>query len=56
MNIVILNGSPHKKGTNVYLLDEFIRGTEVAGHQVYHGASARFVSQILPREKDEVYS
>ena len=35
MNIVILNESPHKKGTNAYLLDEFIRGAEDAGRQVY---------------------
>lgn len=35
MNIVILNGSPHKKGTNAYLLDEFIHGAKVAGHSIY---------------------
>ena len=35
MNIVILNGSPHKKGTNAYLLDEFIHGAKEAGHSIY---------------------
>ena len=35
MNIVILNGSPHKNGTNAYLLDEFIRGAKESGHQIY---------------------
>lgn len=34
MNITVLTGSPHKKGTSVLLADEFIRGAQEAGHKV----------------------
>ena len=34
MNIVVLTGSPHKKGTSALLADEFIRGAKEAGHRV----------------------
>lgn len=34
MKILILNGSPHKKGTSALLISEFKRGAEENGHQV----------------------
>ena len=34
MNIVVLTGSPHKKGTSALLADEFVRGAKQAGHKV----------------------
>lgn len=35
MKIVVITGSPHKKGTSALLADEFIRGAEEAGHEVF---------------------
>lgn len=35
MKIVVLNSSPHKKGTSVLLTEEFIRGAAEAGHDIY---------------------
>ncbi|MCH4166319.1 MAG: flavodoxin family protein [Megasphaera sp.] len=35
MKIVVLTGSPHRKGTSALLADNFIAGAEAAGHQVY---------------------
>ena len=35
MNIVIINGSPHKRGTNAYLIDEFMRGVQEKGHSIF---------------------
>lgn len=34
MKIVVITGSPHKKGTSALLADEFIRGAKEAGHEV----------------------
>lgn len=34
MNIVVITGSAHKKGTSSYLADSFIKGAEEAGHVV----------------------
>ena len=34
MKIVVLTGSPHKKGTSALLADAFIAGAEAAGHSV----------------------
>ena len=34
MNIVILSGSPHKKGTSALLADAFTDGARQAGHTV----------------------
>ena len=34
MKILVLTGSPHRKGTSALLADEFIRGAEQAGHEV----------------------
>lgn len=34
MKILILNGSPHKKGTSALLISEFKRGAEENGHHV----------------------
>lgn len=35
MKIVVLTGSPHRKGTSKVLADEFTRGAEEAGHEVF---------------------
>lgn len=35
MKVVVITGSPHKKGTSALLADEFIRGAEEAGHNVF---------------------
>ena len=34
MNILVLTGSPHKKGTSALLAESFIRGAQEAGHVV----------------------
>lgn len=34
MKIVVITGSPHKKGTSALLADEFIKGAVGAGHEV----------------------
>ena len=34
MKILVITGSPHKKGTSALLVSEFIRGAEEAGHEV----------------------
>lgn len=34
MKIVMITGSPHKKGTSALLAEEFVRGAEKAGHSV----------------------
>ena len=40
MNILIINGSPHVKGTSALLMEEFIRGAQEKGHtiHVFHAA------------------
>lgn len=35
MNIIVLTGSPHKRGTSALLADEFIRGAKKSGHNVF---------------------
>ena len=35
MNIVVITGSPHRKGTSSLLAEMFIKGAEEAGHDVY---------------------
>lgn len=35
MEIVVITGSAHKKGTSALLADKFIEGAEKAGHSVY---------------------
>ena len=35
MNIVVITGSPHRKGTSCLLAEMFIKGAEEAGHDVY---------------------
>jgi len=35
MKFVILSGSPHKKGTTNYLLNEFIKGLNENNHEIY---------------------
>ncbi len=34
MKILMITGSPHKKGTSAFLADEFIRGAKDAGHEI----------------------
>jgi multimeric flavodoxin WrbA len=34
MNIIAINGSPHKEGTTALLLEQFIKGAKDSGHQV----------------------
>ena len=36
MNIVVLTGSPHRNGTTSVLTEEFIKGAESKGHNVFH--------------------
>ena len=35
MNILIINGSPHVKGTSALLMEEFIRGAQEKGHTIH---------------------
>ena len=36
MKILLISGSPHKRGTTSVLIDAFLRGAEESGHEVYH--------------------
>lgn len=40
MKVVVLTGSPHKKGTTDLLAEKFIEGAEAAGHEVFRFDSA----------------
>jgi multimeric flavodoxin WrbA len=40
MKITVITGSPRKNGTSNYLADEFIKGAEENGHEVYRFDSA----------------
>lgn len=35
MKLVVITGSPHKRGTSALLAEEFIKGAKEAGHTVY---------------------
>lgn len=35
MKVVIITGSPHKNGTTVCLTEQFIKGAEEAGHEIF---------------------
>ena len=41
MKITVITGSPRKNGTSNYMADEFIRGAQESGHEVYRFDSAR---------------
>ena len=41
MKITVITGSARKNGTSNYMADEFIRGAEESGHEVYRFDSAR---------------
>ena len=52
MKIVLITGSPHKKGTSSALADEFVRGAEEAGHEVFRfDAAYKNVHPCLGCEK-----
>lgn len=36
MKIVVLTGSPRKSGNSAYLAEQFIKGAEEQGHEVFH--------------------
>ncbi len=35
MKILVITGSPHKAGTSEVLAEQFIKGAEKAGHEVF---------------------
>ena len=41
MKITVITGSPRKNGTSNHMADEFIRGAQDSGHDVYRFDSAR---------------
>lgn len=40
MHILVITGSPHKRGTSALLVDAFLEGATAAGHQVERFDSA----------------
>ena len=65
MKITVISGSPHKEGTSAVLVQEFIRGAEEAGHEVYrfdaafrkiHPCMACDKCQFLPRRSTTMIS
>ena len=52
MKAVIITGSPHKNGTTAYLADQFIKGAEEAGHEIFRfDAATRDVYPCIACEK-----
>ena len=52
MKILLISGSPHKAGTTSVLIKAFSKGTESAGHEVYHfNAGEKEVHQCIACEK-----
>ena len=49
MNILVINGSPHVKGTSALLMDEFIRGAQEKGHEIHVFHAARPVTDACLR-------
>ena len=47
MKITVITGSPRKNGTSNYMADEFIRGAEESGHEVYRFDSAKKMLNIV---------
>lgn len=35
MNILSINGSPHKDGTSQYLVEKFMSGASKSGHNIF---------------------
>lgn len=35
MKVVVITGSPHKNGTSATMAEQFIKGAEMAGHEIY---------------------
>ena len=35
MKVSVITGSPHKNGTTAYLTEQFIKGAEEAGHEIF---------------------
>ena len=48
MNILVINGSPHVKGTSALLMEEFIRGAQEKGHEIHVFHAAREDVHPLP--------
>lgn len=40
MKILVITGSPHKTGTSAVLVEQFMKGAEEAGHEIYRFDSA----------------
>lgn len=52
MKVVIITGSPHKNGTTAYLTEQFIKGAEEAGHEIFRfDAAAKDVHPCIACEK-----
>ena len=52
MKILLISGSPHKAGTTSVLIKAFSKGTESAGHEVYHfNAGEKEVHPCIACEK-----
>lgn len=53
MKILVITGSPHRRGTSMLLADEFSAGAEAAGHKVirFDAASSRIEPclRLLPQ-------
>ena len=55
MNIVVLTGSPHKSGTSALLAENFIKGAQDAGHEVFRfDAAFKNVHPCLGCDKCEL--
>lgn len=52
MKVVVITGSAHKNGTSAYLAEQFIRGAEEKGHEVFHfDAAAKEIHPCIACEK-----
>ncbi len=52
MKVVIITGSAHKNGTTAYLTEQFIKGAEEAGHEIFRfDAASKDVHPCIACEK-----
>ena len=61
MKITVITGSPRKNGTSKYMADEFIRGAEENGHEIYKIMDLKRLLQYWkissnPRPKSPTYT